>query len=84
MTARNISLRMSEEKIKQVDQMAKALGRSRAWVINQATDGYLAYETWFVEQVKQGLKEAEQGETLPHDQVMAGLREKIAKAQANR
>ena len=80
MAARNISLRMSEEKIQQVDSLAKTLGRSRAWVINQAMDRYLAYESWFITQVEQGLAEAEAGKTVPHDEVMAGLRERIAKA----
>ena len=80
MAARNISLRMSEEKIEQVDRLAKALGRSRAWIINEATERYLAYESWFIEQVEQGLAEVEAGKTIPHDKVMAGLRERIAKA----
>ncbi|HGG59552.1 MAG TPA: ribbon-helix-helix protein, CopG family [Gammaproteobacteria bacterium] len=79
MTARSISLRMSEEKIRQVDSLAKTLGRSRAWIINQATDRYLAYESWFAEQVEQGLTEAEAGKTASHNEVMAGLRERIAK-----
>jgi len=80
MATRNISLRMSEEKIERVDRLAKALGRSRAWIINEATDRYLAYESWFIEQVEQGLAEAEAGKTIPHDEVMAGLRKRIAKA----
>ena len=71
---------MSEEKIEQVDRLAKALGRSRAWIINEATDSYLASESWFIEQVEEGLAEAEAGETNPQDEVMAGLRERIAKA----
>ena len=79
MAARNISVRMSEEKIRQVDRLARALGRSRAWVINEAMDRYLAYERWVIEQVEQVLAEAEAGETVPHDEVMAGVRERIAK-----
>ena len=80
MSARNISLRMSEEKIQQVDNLAKALGRSRAWIINEAMVRYLAYESWFIQQVEQGLAEAKAGKTVPHDEVMAGLRKRIAKA----
>ncbi len=82
MNARNISLRMDEEKIERIDRLAAELGRSRAWVLNQAADRYLEYEEWFVRQVQEGIAEARSGDTVPHEQVMAGLRRKIDKAKA--
>jgi len=36
----------------------RAMSRSRAWVINHAVERYLDYEEWFIDAVKQGLKEA--------------------------
>ena len=81
MSARNISLRMDDEKIDRIDRLAIELGRSRAWVLNQAADRYLDYEEWFVRQVRDGIADAESGKTLPHDQVMAELRGKIGAAE---
>lgn len=75
--SRNISLRMDEEKIERIDRLASELGRSRGWVLNQAAERYLEYEEWFAEQVREGITEAKAGDTLPHDEVMAGLRRRI-------
>jgi predicted transcriptional regulator len=81
MTARNISLRMDDEKIDRIDRLASELGRSRAWVLNQATDRFLEYEEWFVQQVRDGIADADAGNTIPHDQVMAEMRRKIGEAR---
>jgi len=35
---------MDDEKIERLDQLTDARGRSRAWVMNEATDRYLDYE----------------------------------------
>jgi predicted transcriptional regulator len=81
MSARNISLRMEDEKIDRIDQLAIELGRSRAWVLNQAADRFLEYEEWFVRRVDRGITDAETGNTIPHDQVMNELRRKIDKVR---
>ena len=81
MSARNISLRMDDEQINRVDRLASELGRSRAWVLNQATDRFLEYEEWFVQQVRDGIADADAGNTIPHDQVMAEMRRKIGEAR---
>jgi len=78
MNTRNISLRMDDEKIDRIDHLAAELGRSRAWVLNQAADRFLEYEEWFIQQVRTGIADASSGNTVPHDQVMAELRRKIS------
>jgi predicted transcriptional regulator len=80
-SARNISLRMDDEKIDRIDRLASELGRSRAWVLNQATDRFLEYEEWFVQQVRDGIADADAGNTIPHNQVMAEMRRKIGEAR---
>ncbi len=81
MSGRNISLRMEDEKIERIDRLAAELGRSRAWVLNQAADRYLEYEEWFARQVQAGIAEEHAGDTLPHDEVMEGLRRRIGDAE---
>lgn len=61
MAGKNASIRMDVEKLERVDNIARAVNRSRAWVINQAVDRYLEYEEWFVQQVQLGLDDADQG-----------------------
>jgi len=70
---------MDDEKIDRIDRLAAELGRSRAWVLNQAADRYLEYEEWFVRQVRGGIADAGSGNTIPHDQIMAELRRKIGR-----
>lgn len=81
MAARNISLRMDDEKIDRIDRLAADLGRSRAWVLNQAAEKYLDYEEWFVAQVHAGIADAEAGKVFDNEDVMAELREKLSKAR---
>jgi predicted transcriptional regulator len=69
MAGKNASIRMDTEKLARVDSIAKAVNRSRAWVINQAVDRYLEYEEWFVQQVQQGLDEADQGQFATDQEV---------------
>ena len=69
MAGKNASIRMDAEKLARVDSIAKAVNRSRAWVINQAVDRYLEYEEWFVQQIQQGLDEADQGKFATDQQV---------------
>ncbi len=79
------TIRMDTRTLKRVDGIARAMSRSRAWVINQAIERYLDYEEWFVGAVKQGLKEAEAGDLLEHQAVVKGWEEKrAAKVDARR
>ena len=69
------TFRTDEEKLKQIDKMAKSLNRSRNWVINEALDRYMEYEEWFVTQVEEGLRDVENDNVVSHEQ----MREKLHK-----
>ena len=56
---------------------------SSAWILNQATDRYLEYEEWFVQQVEKGVADATRGDILSHDQVITELRSKVEKANSS-
>jgi predicted transcriptional regulator len=56
--------------LKRVDGVARAMSRSRAWVINQAVERYIDYEEWFVAEVKEALKEVRAGAVVEHEAVM--------------
>lgn len=70
---------MDDEKIDRIDRLAGELGRSRAWVLNQAADRFLDYEEWFVRQVQEGIAEADHGDVVSHKAMMDELRRKIEK-----
>jgi len=77
MTRRTTSIRLQGETLERLDHMAKSLDRSRSWLLDQAVERYLDHEEWFVASVKEGLVQAERGELIPHDSVMARTRARI-------
>ena len=68
------TIRIDDEMLGRVDGLAKALSRSRSWVINQAIDRFLDYEEWFIKEVEDGLAEVERGETATDKEVLTRFR----------
>jgi predicted transcriptional regulator len=79
-----ISLRVPAELIETLDKIAAAMERSRSWVMLRALRQYVADEGQEVLDVQQGIAEAERGEMVPIEDVLAEMDEIIAKAEANR
>ncbi len=65
------TVRIEDDVLWRIDGLANTLSRSRSWVINQAIERFLAYEEWYVREVKDGLKEVERGEIATDDEVAA-------------
>ena len=65
------TVRIDDDMLWRIDGLANTLSRSRSWVINQAIERFLAYEEWYVQEVKDGLKEVERGEIATDDEVAA-------------
>ncbi len=63
------TIRMDDNVLDRIDSMAKSVNRSRTWVINQAVERFLSYEEWFVQEVKEGINEATNGELASHEKV---------------
>ncbi len=74
----SITVHVSEETAKRIDELAGAMERTRAWVVSDALERYIAAESQWIERVKAGTASIERGQGIPHEQVMAELRERIA------
>ena len=68
------TIRINDDILGRVDGLATTLSRTRSWVINQAIERFLDYEEWFVQEVKDGLKEIERGDTATDDEVTVRFR----------
>lgn len=68
------TVRLDEDALSRVDDLAKAIKRPRNWVIQQAVERYLDYEQWFVEEVQAGLREVEAGKLATDEKVAARFR----------
>jgi predicted transcriptional regulator len=79
-----ISLRMPEDVVERLDKVAAVLERPRSWVILRAIRQYLADEGQEVLDVQEGIEEADRGECVPIEEVLAEMDEIIARAEAKR
>jgi len=75
------TVRIAPEKQQQLDALAQALDRSRNWLVSAAIDQYLEVQAWQIEQIQQGMNEADQGHLVPHEQVLAEAQATIRKAR---
>jgi len=83
-TSTPVSLRVPADLIETLDKIAVALERSRSWVMLRALRQYIADEDQEVLDVQEGIAEAERGEMIPIEDVLADMDEIIAKAEAKR
>ncbi len=79
-----VSIRVPADVVETLDKVAAILERPRSWVILRAIRQYLADEGQEVLDVQEGILEAERGEVVDFDEVMAELDEIIAQAEVKR
>jgi len=75
------TVRISPEKQRQLDALAQVLDRSRNWVVSDAIDQYLDVQAWQIAHIQRGVEEADRGELVPHEEVLAAARAKLRQAR---
>ena len=77
--AKVTSVRLSDELAARLDQLAAALDRPKAWLIEQAIARYVEQEAWQVQAIADALGDYRQGKATvrPHDEVMGRLEQRI-------
>jgi predicted transcriptional regulator len=68
-----LSTRVSESIRDQVDELAQALDRDRAWIVAKALETYIAEQSDFIAAVQRGRADARAGRVTEHDDFMAEL-----------
>lgn len=82
MRATSINVRVSDEaRLRQLDALAEATGRSRNLLINEALQRYLDDESWQLAKIEEGLRQADAGEFYTTEEVAAGVRAIIVAAR---
>jgi RHH-type rel operon transcriptional repressor/antitoxin RelB len=79
-----VSFRVSKQISKELSDLAKATDRTKAWHAEQAMKNYLELLDWQIKHIRKGLKEIEEGKGIPHDEVVARMRRRIAKDRKKR
>lgn len=73
-----ITARVSEDVGIVLNEVAKRLNRSRASIVAKAVETYVAEQTAFLDFVDQGFQDIEDGNYVPHDDMMVWLRQRVA------
>jgi predicted transcriptional regulator len=72
-----LSVRVTQRTSAKLDRLAKLGGRSKSWYVNRLLEEYVDREIQIVEMVREGMKDVEEGRVKSHEEVMAGLRERL-------
>ena len=74
-----VNFRLENDKIAALDRLAESLDRDRSYLLTEAVDSYLDLHQWQIEQVQEGIREADAGKLIDHDVVVKRMREKMQK-----
>jgi predicted transcriptional regulator len=66
-----ISVRLRPALNDRVTALAAALDRPKSWVIEQALQDYLAVQAWQLAAIDEGIRAADAGEMVAHEDVAA-------------
>lgn len=62
MASEQLSLRISSETKKRLEELAEVTGRNKTYLAIDAIEKYLDIESWQISAIKQGIKDVDNGE----------------------
>jgi len=77
MTNQTITIRAESETVEKISAIAKAMDRSRNWVIEDALKQYVEQQAWFIEGIQQAKTSLASEKGIPHEEVMVEISELI-------
>ena len=69
-----VSIRLEADLNDKIAHIAAALDRPKSWVIEQAVRDFVAVQEWQLSAIDEGIKEADDGKLIPHEDVVAWVR----------
>jgi predicted transcriptional regulator len=75
MSLRTLTFRAPEEKVAALDSVAELQQRDRSFVINEAVDQYLSLYDYHCSLIDEGIRQADAGHLIPHDEVKKTMAE---------
>ena len=73
-----ITIRVERDVKERLETLAKATARSRSFLIAEAIRCYLDEQAWQVEQIQEGITEAETGKLVEHEEVATKWEARLA------
>ena len=72
-----ITIRTDPQIEERINELAKAMDRSRNWIVEDALKQYLECQAWQVEGIQKAQSSLQQGEGIPYEEVFNRLQGKI-------
>ena len=66
----SITIRTKTETLSRISAIAKAMDRSRNWVVKEALEQYIDQHSWYIEGIQHAQKSLQAGRGVPHEEVM--------------
>jgi predicted transcriptional regulator len=66
-----LNIRLAPELDDRVTAIATRLDRPKSWVVEQAVKEFLDLQTWHIAAIEEGLRDAEAGRVVVHEQVVS-------------
>jgi predicted transcriptional regulator len=66
-----LNIRLAPELDDRVTAIATRLDRPKSWVVEQAVKEFLDLQTWHIAAIEEGLRDAEAGRVVAHEQVVS-------------
>ncbi len=61
MKAQTVSARLNPDTAKKLELLVKATARSKSFLVAEAIETYVEDQSWQIEAIKEGIKEADEG-----------------------
>lgn len=71
MEKQTISFRLDSDRVAALDALADSLDRDRTYVLGEAVQSYLELQKWQLQQIEDGIAEADAGKVVDHRTVKA-------------
>jgi predicted transcriptional regulator len=71
MSKENVTFRLDPDKRAALDAIAAGMDRNLTYVLNQAINAYLEMHQWQLQEIQQGIAEADAGDFASEDEVTA-------------
>ncbi len=68
-----MTIRLDRETRRGLERLARATTRSKAYLAQEAIRSYLAQNAWQIAAIEEGLKAADEGPLVSHEEVSAWL-----------
>lgn len=75
---KHVTVELSDAEEAHLRATAERLETSVEQVLSELVQRQMDYDAWFIRQVQIGIDEADRGELIPHEEVMAELRRRRA------